>query len=191
MDLLDTQLYGLIGDDGFHRLTAAFFRRVPHDDLLAPMYQHDLAGAEWRLREFLVGRFGGPTRYIDQRGHPRLRMRHAPFKINTAARDRWIATFRHSGASFTRDGELFTDLRAAFDGGDEQRLVTVDHEIRVDGVNATQRCVAVLFAAMFGDTALRATGIFQDTLTYERGGWYFTSRTLQWDSVPSRHPLVM
>jgi hypothetical protein len=106
-------------------------------------------------------------------------------------RDRWIATFRHSGASFTRDGELFTDLRAAFDGGDEQRLVTVDHEIRVDGVNATQRCVAVLFAAMFGDTALRATGIFHDTLIYERGGWYFASRTLQWDSVPSRHPLVM
>jgi hypothetical protein len=106
-------------------------------------------------------------------------------------RDRWIATFRHSGASYTRDGELFTDLRAAFDGGDAQRLITVDHEIRVDGVDATQRCVAVLFAAMFGDAALRATGIYHDTLIYERGGWYFTSRTLQWDSVPSRHPLVM
>src|SRR5690348_18036881 len=49
-------------------------------------------------------------------------------------RDRWIATFRHSGASYARDGELFTDLRAAFDGGDGQRLVTLDHEIRVDGV---------------------------------------------------------
>lgn len=106
-------------------------------------------------------------------------------------RNRWIATFRHSGASYTRDGEEFTDLRAAFDGGDGQRLVTVDPEIRVDGVNATQRCVAVLFAAMFGDTALRATGIYHDTLIYERGGWYFTSRALQWDSVPSRHPLVM
>ena len=45
-------------------------------------------------------------------------------------RDRWIATFRHSGASYTRDGELFTDLRSAFDGGDGQRLVTVDHEIQ-------------------------------------------------------------
>jgi SnoaL-like protein len=106
-------------------------------------------------------------------------------------RDRWIATFRHAGASFVRDGEMFDDLRAAFDGGDEQRLVTVDHEIRVDGVNASQRCVAVLFAAMFGDTTLRATGVFRDTLIYERGGWYFTSRSLQWDSVPSRHPLVM
>lgn len=106
-------------------------------------------------------------------------------------RDSWIATFRHSGASYTRDGELFTDLRAAFDGGDGQRLITVDHEIHVDGVNAEQRCFAVLFAAMFGDTALRATGLYRDALVYERGGWYFTSRVLEWDSVPSRHPLVM
>jgi hypothetical protein len=106
-------------------------------------------------------------------------------------RERWIATFRHSGASYTRDGDRYTDLRAAFDGGDGQRLVTVDHEIRIEGVNATQHCVAVLFAAMYGDTTLRATGIYRDTLIYERGGWYFTSRVLEWDSVPSRHPLVM
>lgn len=106
-------------------------------------------------------------------------------------RGRWIATFRHSGASYTRDGERFAELRAAFDGGDGQRLVTLDHEIRIDGVNATQYCVAVLFAAMYGDTTLRATGTFHDTLVYERGGWYFASRVLKWDSVPSRHPLVM
>ncbi|SRR5271166_1206927 len=106
-------------------------------------------------------------------------------------RERWIATFRHSGGSYTRDGDRYTDLRAAFDGGDGQRLVTVDHEIRIDGVNATQHCVAVLFAAMYGDTTLRATGTYRDTLIYERGGWYFTSRVLEWDSVPSRHPLVM
>lgn len=106
-------------------------------------------------------------------------------------RDRWIATFRHSGATYTRDGDTFEDLRAAFDGGDGQRLVTVDHEIHIDGVNAEQRCVVLLFASMYGDTTLRATGVFKDTLIYERGGWYFTSRKLQWDSVPSRHPLVM
>ncbi|ORB83289.1 hypothetical protein B1987_04975 [Mycobacterium kansasii] len=106
-------------------------------------------------------------------------------------RDAWIATFRHSGASYSRDGEPFGDPRAAFDGGDGQRLVTVDHEIHVDGVDATQRCVALLFARVHGDTALRATGTFRDQLIYERGGWYFTSRALQWDSVPSRHPLVM
>jgi hypothetical protein len=107
-------------------------------------------------------------------------------------RNRWISTFRHSGASFIRDHEVFTDLRAAFDGGDGKRLVTVDHEIDVDGVNATQRCVAVLFAvSAYGEINLMATGTFQDELIYERGGWYFTSRDLEWDLVPSRHPLVM
>jgi CO/xanthine dehydrogenase FAD-binding subunit len=106
-------------------------------------------------------------------------------------RDRWIATFRHSGATFVRDGELFADLRLAFDGGDSQRVVTLDHEIAIEGVNAVQRCVAVLFSAAFADTTLRATGTFRDELIYERGGWYFTSRNLSWDLVPSRHPLVM
>src|ERR1700760_238815 len=99
-------------------------------------------------------------------------------------RNGWIATFRHSGASFTRDGKEFADLREAFDGGNG-RLVTVDHEITVDGVNATQRCVALLFAPdADGGTTLRATGTYRDELIYERGGWYFTSRELQWDSVP-------
>jgi hypothetical protein len=97
-------------------------------------------------------------------------------------RNAWIATFRHSGARFTRDGTEFTDLREAFDGV-KGRLITVDHEITVDGVNATQRCVALLFAPGDGGTALRATGSFRDQLIYERGGWYFTSRELQWDSV--------
>jgi hypothetical protein len=91
----------------------------------------------------------------------------------------WIATFRHSGASFTRAGETYTDLRAAFDGGNGQRLVTVDHEISVDGVEAIQQCVAL----MFRDNALQATGTYRDRLVYERGGWYFTSRELEWDLV--------
>jgi SnoaL-like domain len=97
----------------------------------------------------------------------------------------WIATFRHSGPSFVRAGQTFTDLAAAFDGGNGQRLVTVDHEISVDGVNATQRCVALLFAG----TQLRATGTYQDLLIYERGGWYFTSRELDWDRVPREDAL--
>ena len=87
---LDT-LYATIGEDGITRITEAFYQQVAIDDLLAPMYpQDDLQGSEQRLRDFLVYRFGGPQRYIEARGHPRLRMRHAPFPIDQAARDRWI-----------------------------------------------------------------------------------------------------
>ena len=90
-DLLDTRVYGLIGENGFTRLVAAFYRRVPADDLLAPMYdKRDLAASERRLRDFLIGRFGGPDTYIQSRGHPRLRMRHSPFTIDQRARDRWV-----------------------------------------------------------------------------------------------------
>jgi hemoglobin len=87
----DYEIYAAVGEEGFQRLVAAFYRQVPDDDILGPMYPpDDLAGAEQRLRDFLVGRFGGPPRYLEQRGHPRLRMRHAPFAVNPAARDRWI-----------------------------------------------------------------------------------------------------
>jgi hypothetical protein len=91
----------------------------------------------------------------------------------------WITTFRHSGAIYVRAGKEFTDLRAAFDGGNGERLVTIDHEIAVDGVTATQRCVSLLLR----DGELQATGMFSDRLIYERGGWYFTSRALDWDSA--------
>jgi len=84
-------VYSVIGEAGFERLVAAFYRQVPDDDILGPMYPpDDMAGAEQRLRDFLVGRFGGPPRYMEQRGHPRLRMRHAPFAIDGQARDRWL-----------------------------------------------------------------------------------------------------
>ena len=79
------------GEDGFARLVRAFYAQVPADDVLGPMYpRDDLEGAEQRLRDFLVGRFGGPPRYIEQRGHPRLRMRHMPFTVDERARDRWV-----------------------------------------------------------------------------------------------------
>jgi hemoglobin len=87
----ELDVYSLIGEPGFARLVAAFYRRIPDDDILGPMYPAgDLAAAEQRLRDFLVGRLGGPPRYIEQRGHPRLRARHAPFRIDQAARDRWL-----------------------------------------------------------------------------------------------------
>jgi len=85
------QIYSVIGQEGFERLVAAFYRQIPGDDVLGPMYPtHDLAGAEQRLRDFLIFRFGGPPTYIEQRGHPQLRMRHMPFAIGQVARDRWL-----------------------------------------------------------------------------------------------------
>jgi len=85
------EIYGQIGEEGFARLVAAFYRQVPADDILGPMYPaDDFPGAEERLKDFLVGRFGGPQRYMEQRGHPRLRMRHMPFKLDQRARDRWV-----------------------------------------------------------------------------------------------------
>jgi hemoglobin len=89
--MTEEDVYLTIGEDGFARLVRAFYAQVPGDDVLGPMYpSHDLQGAEERLRDFLIGRFGGPPRYIEQRGHPRLRMRHAPFTIDAAARNRWV-----------------------------------------------------------------------------------------------------
>jgi hemoglobin len=80
-----------IHEEKITELIAAFYRRVREDDLISPMYPNDdWEGAEQRLRDFLVFRFGGSDRYIQERGHPRLRMRHAPFKIGIPERDRWL-----------------------------------------------------------------------------------------------------
>jgi len=109
-------VYEAIGEQGFARLVAAFYRQVPHDEILGPMYPaHDLAGAEERLRDFLIGRFGGPPRYIESRGHPRLRMRHAPFAITPAARERWIALMTRALDEAVLPPEPAGVLRAFFD----------------------------------------------------------------------------
>ncbi|MDF1814987.1 MAG: globin [Verrucomicrobiales bacterium] len=80
-----------IGEAGIASLAAAFYRRMREDDLVGKMYPpDDWEGAEERFRDFLIFRFGGSQKYIEERGHPRLRMRHLPFKIDSAARDRWM-----------------------------------------------------------------------------------------------------
>lgn len=85
-------IYDLLGEETLAAIVAAFYRRVPGDDVLGPMYpEHDLEGAEHRLRSFLVYRFGGPQTYLKERGHPRLRMRHMPFAVDERARDRWMS----------------------------------------------------------------------------------------------------
>lgn len=84
-------VFDRIGKSGFGSFVAAFYRRIPTDPILGPLYpEDDLDGAEQRLRDFLLFRFGGPARYIEERGHPRLGMRHAPFPVTQAARDRWV-----------------------------------------------------------------------------------------------------
>jgi hemoglobin len=106
----EAEVYALIGEAGLTRLVAAFYRRVPQDDILGPMYPaHDLEGSEQRLRDFLIYRFGGPPRYIDERGHPRLRVRHAPFEVNPAARDRWmqLMTAAIEEAAFPAEADQF------------------------------------------------------------------------------------
>jgi hemoglobin len=83
------------GRPTFEKLVRKFYEGVEHDDILRPMYpEADLEGAIERLTGFLEQYWGGPTTYSDQHGHPRLRMRHMPFKVNPAARDRWLLHMR-------------------------------------------------------------------------------------------------
>ena len=113
----DQHIYATIGEEGFTRLIAAFYRQVPDDEILAAMYpSHDLAGAEQRLRDFLIGRFGGPQRYIEQRGHPRLRMRHMPFVVDTVARERWLRLMGNALDEVQLPSDVEAFLREFFDG---------------------------------------------------------------------------
>ncbi len=112
----DANIYPTIGEEGFTRLVAAFYRQVPDDDILGRMYpEEDRAGAEQRLRDFLIYRFGGPQRYIEERGHPRLRARHIPFRIDQAARDRWMHVMNQAFAEAALPGEAEQHLRTFFE----------------------------------------------------------------------------
>jgi len=83
------------GRPTFEKLVRAFYDGIQGDEVLWPMYpQHDLEGAIQRLTGFLEQYWGGPGTYSEERGHPRLRMRHMPFKVNPDARDRWLLHMR-------------------------------------------------------------------------------------------------
>src|SRR4029077_10014007 len=88
------------GEDTFRRLVDEVYRGVADDPVLRPLYpEADLGPANERLRMFLEQYWGGPTTYSDQRGHPRLRMRHAPFRVGPAERDAWLAHMRRAVTS--------------------------------------------------------------------------------------------
>jgi hemoglobin len=113
----EVDIFARIGEQGIARVVAAFYRRVPPDDVLGPMYPpEDLAGAEARLRDFLIYRFGGPVRYLEQRGHPRLRARHAPFGIDQRARDRWMQLMGEAIAEAALPAEVEDAMRLFLDG---------------------------------------------------------------------------
>jgi len=88
------------GQPFFEALAARFYEGVAADPVLRAVYpEDDLAGAERRLGLFLTQYWGGPTTYSDERGHPRLRMRHSPFEIGPAQRDAWLQRMREAVAS--------------------------------------------------------------------------------------------
>ncbi|MET7637840.1 globin [Streptomyces sp. NPDC005438] len=94
------------GEETFRRLVRRFYEGVADDPVLRPMYpEEDLGPAEERLVLFLMQYWGGPRTYSDQRGHPRLRMRHAPFKVDRAAHDAWLHHMREAVDSVELDPE--------------------------------------------------------------------------------------
>ena len=91
----DTFFEAVGGEETFRRLVDTFYAGVADDPVLRALYpEDDLGPAAERLRLFLIQYWGGPTTYSDERGHPRLRMRHAPFAIDQAARDAWLRHMR-------------------------------------------------------------------------------------------------
>lgn len=106
------------GEAVFEKLASEFYRGVSNDPLLSPMYPpEDMAGAQRRLRMFLEQYWGGPDTYQKERGHPRLRMRHAQFPIGPKARDAWLSHMRTAVDSLVLspadDAELWNYLQRA------------------------------------------------------------------------------
>jgi len=108
----------------FERLVDGFYEGIRHDPVVGPMYEADpadpdMAGPRRRLTLFLVQYWGGPTTYLEERGHPRLRARHFPFPIGAAARDRWLLHMRAaidaSGACAEERAELHEYMTVAAD----------------------------------------------------------------------------
>ncbi len=107
---MDESLYQTVGGEAFFRdLVDAFYVGVEAEPLMREMYPQDLTESKDHLALFLMQYWGGPTRYGEQRGHPRLRMRHEPFHINRAARDAWLAAMR--AALDSLEGRMTSEQR--------------------------------------------------------------------------------
>lgn len=107
----DISVYEAVGGlPFFTALVERFYRRVAHDIMLRPLYPDDLDASAEHLALFLAQYWGGPTTYSDARGHPRLRMRHAPFAIGQRERDRWMAAM----TAALDEAELTPELEQRF-----------------------------------------------------------------------------
>ena len=113
----ETTLYDAAGGmPFFETLVGRFYDGVAGDPVLRPIYpEADLAGARHRLTLFLAQYWGGPTTYDAERGHPRLRMRHAPFAIGPRQRDAWLARMREAIIETDPPPEIAERLHAYFD----------------------------------------------------------------------------
>jgi hemoglobin len=103
------------GTPFFEALVGRFYAGVADDPILRPIYpEPDLANAQHRLTLFLIQYWGGPRTYDDERGHPRLRMRHFPFAIGRTERDRWLLHMRAAIAQLAPSGDVAADLDRYF-----------------------------------------------------------------------------
>ncbi len=112
-------VHDVLGDAFFEDLVQRFYAGVEADPLLRPLYPDDLTESIRHMTGFLIQYWGGSTAYSDERGHPRLRMRHAPFAIGPAERDAW---FRHMVAALSNvcaerdiDAEIEQQIRGYFE----------------------------------------------------------------------------
>ena len=114
---MEESLFDQVGGEAFFvQLVDAFYDGVETDKTLRPMYPDDLTDARRHLTLFLIQYWGGPRTYQDERGHPRLRMRHAPFRVTKTARDAWLSAM---GAALEKmreqlNDEQFTELSSYF-----------------------------------------------------------------------------
>lgn len=119
-----TNYYELFGGEPFFAdLTSQFYARVATNEILRPMYpEQDMAGAARRLQMFLEQYWGGPSTYSEERGHPRLRMRHAGFHIGPAAKDAWLTCMREAVDGMNIEGEPKEKLWRYLEGAAEHLL---------------------------------------------------------------------
>ena len=114
---MTTSFYDEVGGfETFRRIVHRFYEGVATDDVLRPLYpEEDLGPAEERFLLFLVQYWGGPTTYSDTRGHPRLRMRHAPFPVGTVQIEAWLTAMRGAVEEVDPDPAIAEELMAYFE----------------------------------------------------------------------------